>query len=180
MNFNRWWTDDKISIVLQMRDDGFSTSQIAKRLGTTKNAVCGVVNRRGFSKPPEKILFKKIFVFSKPQESQLRELVAQNKGNAYIAKIMNMTEKQIASGVRQFKLIGKRTANPTLAIKPMPKIEREIAPPGGMSLLYASNRHCRYHLGTGADNLPRCCGAETVYKSWCEHHKRVVFSKAAA
>ena len=43
------WSDDRVSILSKLWIDGFTASQIAERLGVTRNAVIGKVHRLGLS-----------------------------------------------------------------------------------------------------------------------------------
>jgi hypothetical protein len=44
--FRPTWTDDEVRLVGQLREEGLSASMIAARVGRTRNAVIGIINRR--------------------------------------------------------------------------------------------------------------------------------------
>ena len=49
------WTDDRVELTKQLWLDGFSYTQIGAELGVTRNAVCGLINRRGWRREPQTI-----------------------------------------------------------------------------------------------------------------------------
>lgn len=57
------WTPERIALVKKLWDEGLTTSQIAKEVGVSKNAVVGKVHRLGLSarqspirRKPEKVI----------------------------------------------------------------------------------------------------------------------------
>ena len=49
------WTEDRVKMLLQLREEGKTSSQIAEALGdTTRNAVIGKIFRLGLAKPTKK------------------------------------------------------------------------------------------------------------------------------
>ena len=51
------WTEDRVNMLLRLREEGKTSSQIAEALGdTTRNAVIGKIFRLGLAKPTKKNL----------------------------------------------------------------------------------------------------------------------------
>jgi hypothetical protein len=49
-----FWTDERVATLKRMREDGYTFDVIAERLGCTRNAISGKVDRLGLARPPRK------------------------------------------------------------------------------------------------------------------------------
>jgi len=68
------WTDERLARLKKLWDDGYSAQQIAQDLGgCTRNAVVGVVHRRGWSRP-------------EPKASRIRDRLPRVGGAAALAR----------------------------------------------------------------------------------------------
>lgn len=66
------WSNEQVEELVRLWDEGLSTSEIGKKLGTTKNAVVGKAHRLGLSKRQSPIRKKP----NKPTVIRMKELRA--------------------------------------------------------------------------------------------------------
>lgn len=67
------WTETQVAELVRLWNEGLPTSEIGRRLGTTKNAVVGKAHRMGLNKRQSPIR-KKVPKVEKPKIIRLREL----------------------------------------------------------------------------------------------------------
>lgn len=152
----RAWSVDEINILKDLADKKHTSTEIAKLLGRTRNAVMGAAFRMGIS-------------LNKKNPST----------KATIAPVVKVVELKPKPTVREKPVQSVVIPMP----KPPPKVElptpeREDTEPESRGILFVNRERnqCAYILGPVAAEKTRCCG-ELVYKgsSWCAEHKAVVW-----
>lgn len=172
------WTDERIKTLKRLWDDGYPASEIAKTLGdVTRNAVIGVVHRRGWNRPAP----------SKPKTGR-RNRAAQ----PYKPRLAPKPKVRQPSGVGAFVLppqsgSGGRGAhiaavieNEAAKLSPPPRVQARaeaFAPlPGSTPRIWTERPFmgCAWPVGgEGADTLS-CC-EPTGGKSYCAQHAKRAF-----
>lgn len=152
------WTKAEKEKVIRLAGKGFSTTEIARELGKTRNAVIGFTHRNGI-----KLLYGKVDV----EKVQTKHDAARRRREALEKR------KQTRHGAVNWNLVKKKfnPKPPTFRAEPVPP-----SPESHVKFMDLQYFHCRAVIGN-----PN--GVETVYcgsmkmlgKSWCEHHHKLYF-----
>jgi hypothetical protein len=95
-----FWTDERVATLKRMREDGYTFDVIAERLGCTRNAISGKVDRLGLARPPRK---ERIAEADKRRERRARaKLVSVEPGPVVLPILSQPEPKQEASGTVSF------------------------------------------------------------------------------
>ena len=161
-----WWNDEREAILTKLWGEGYSSSQIAGKLGITRSAVIGKVYRmkiQGGSVPGRGGRQKENF-----ETSSLRIKLAAT------AKKM----KQASAKNRPFA-IGERAPPKFGPIEPYIEKPQPYEPPMEQRVTWdqLEDHHCRFVLGDVAKPGWCYCGGKKLNGvSYCEGHARIVFA----
>lgn len=161
-----FWTDEREAILTKLWGEGYSSSQIAGKLGITRSAVIGKVYRmkiQGGSVPGRGGRQKENF-----ETSSLRIKLATT------AKKM----KQASAKNRPFA-IGERAPPKFGPIEPYIEKPQPYEPPMEQRVTWdqLEDHHCRFVLGDVAKPGWCYCGGKKLNGvSYCGHHARIVYA----
>jgi GcrA cell cycle regulator len=147
------WDGERVEALKHLHADGWTSRQIAARLGVTRCAVCGKLARLGLTR--EKPALRTASRARRPKTTQTRPTKQQPQGGFAMQEL------------------GNRNARPSLPGTPLP-------PPGAedvarIATLDLEPHHCRWPCVddplTVAAGAPLFCGAQRVPgSSYCPHH----------
>ncbi len=186
------WTDERVSRLTKLWQDGLSASQIAADLGgVTRNAVIGKVHRLGMSNrdKPAGTGGKKAATADKPASTQRRKSEPRRAGSAqpmgqpaggYASPAFARTAQQSSAGATMGNAALKMELEEDVAEAPAPQhqaAEDVVIPISRkLDLLQLTESTCKWP--TGDPTMPgfSFCGHQTAEdKPYCEHHAKVAF-----
>ena len=177
------WTDEQDDIAIAMWTTGDSSQTIATRIGKTRNAVIGRMNRlrcfRGIGVvTPEEHAAHKAKQMGKPLSMIPEEATEETEEVIEEAPVEASDPEPIDQVFDQFAQVPAANG---IGLTPRPMRNLVDAPPeDGVRLLDATVGMCRYPLwadvSTMAIEQKRVCGGRTKgITSWCEKHYAKVF-----
>lgn len=147
------WSDDRIAELTKLHAEGFSSSQIAFKLGgTTRNACIGKIHRLGLAPPEKKI------------QSSAPRAPRTTKHKPTEPKIKF---RIVDGGGGTFRMIKSKYSADIIALRCVEVV------PKNKGLLELERFDCRYPTRGGDDGEPiTFCGHPTFNDtSWCiQHH----------
>jgi GcrA cell cycle regulator len=181
------WSDDRISTLKKMWQQGKSASEIAEKLGgVTRNAVIGKAHRLGLSGRPSPI---KPVVAKKPVAAPAKkELPPAKKPAAVAAKPMAPAKKPVAPVAAAKPVVAPKA---TPAAKPVPNAPGRPPEPivlaalanatsrkdgKVLSILELNERMCRWPVGDPKEAGFGYCGSVSVTgHPYCAEHVAIAF-----
>ena len=151
------WTEERITELTRLWNDGLSTAEIGKMLGISKNAVVGKAHRLRLSSRPSPIRRMAIRPSAPrvPREARLSSMPALPQTAA-----MSPAKSSMVSGVQ---------AQPPQQMRP--RIEAPA--------VQLSNQRCMWPVGHPGENDFHFCGERAlVGKPYCVTHCSVAYVKA--
>lgn len=165
------WTDDRVELVTRLWKDGCSASQIAKQVGgTTRNAVLGILHRRGLSNRPGASAPARTAV-AKPPRSE-RAAAAPRA-----ARSPRPAPGPLAPQQRVF---GQTIAPPSIPeLPPADTVVVDFVPEApGLATTETLGRHmCKWPIGDPSLDSFTYCGRRAA-GSYCDDHRQVAHSPA--
>lgn len=152
------WAEDEIIRVGELLAKGYSAGQIAPHLGVTRNAIVGIVGRN------EKL---KAIGFKRPPGGSWRRGVTARPTQA-------LTAAPPKPRVPKYMLPGQ--GRPKKAPTAAQPARKDVLTSVGQPIMALGAFQCRFEVNEaepGDEHL--FCGREAL-GSWCEHHRRLVFS----
>ncbi|MDP9128510.1 MAG: GcrA family cell cycle regulator [Pseudomonadota bacterium] len=155
------WTEQKIQMLKDMWGNGYSASEIAKRLGgMTRNAVIGKAHRLKLSSRPSPIRRDEDGALSVPGGSVMPTMKSTRK-RVMLRPLPPVPMPSTAKGTvtRDFRS----------TIEPPKRVE-------GIAVTKAGDRHCRWPVGDPRSPDFRFCGC-TAHEGlpYCVDHARVAY-----
>lgn len=157
------WTDERVELLIKLWADGFSASQIAAELGTTRSSVIGKVHRLGLSGRHRSTAPRK--------ESDVRIRRKQHRAKAPPPATTTIT-RMISNGRGYVMHESKQAAEAIdLPNEDIPIQQRR-------TLLELTNETCRWPIGDGANLF--FCGAPDAdlesHRPYCRAHHLLAYS----
>jgi GcrA cell cycle regulator len=157
------WTEERVSLLMQLWGNGKSASEIAEILGgVTRNAVIGKAHRLGLSGRPSPI--RKSSQPSRPRSQPKRA------AKPAAPKPMRQAPSSNASSSRPARIAAGSTPPPLV----------DDGPEGGATILDLTERMCRWPMGDPRQTEEfRFCGRSTVDGLvYCAHHAALAYQPA--
>ncbi|MBR1601587.1 MAG: global cell cycle regulator GcrA-like protein [Alphaproteobacteria bacterium] len=148
------WTNESVEELRRLWDKGLTASEIAKKLGVTKNAIVGKVHRLCLKARPSPIKTKEEEVELKHSESVQEEIV--------FVETEVVEETQIEDSVKE-------------------KIEEDLSidSKGRVGLVDLDSHTCRWPLGDPRDDDFGFCGKKVrAGQTYCDEHSSIAYVKA--
>lgn len=188
------WTEQAVADLRSMAARGFSSTQIAEALGTTRCTVGGKASRLGLKLHGAKLGLRGLHrPWTAADIANLRELIADGCREATIAAALGRTGQAVADKARRLGLqfrrpsakpVGRRESgglfNKLMArrgddVRVRPLAETQPVNPDRplIALRSLESRHCRWPIGDpGTPGFGFCgCDRESVSGPYCaEHH----------
>ncbi len=163
------WTDEMVEDLRQLWEQGLSASEIAKKIGVSKNSVVGKVHRLCLTARPSPIKKKDedeaVKAVAKPQKTSKPEKPAKVK-------------KEEAS-VREVVLEGPVVEAEIEIVTEAPKAEKHHDCNGHVKLVELDSHTCRWPLGDPRDEDFCFCGRKVrMGQTYCEEHATMAYVKA--
>lgn len=170
---NAAWTPELVEQLKQLRAAGLSASQIADRLGMTRNAIVGACRRRGIPPSGERTNAHKgpRVKWTNHMVARLREAWHQRIPSFQIAEELGCTTLAVQQAARRYGC-GRRYVRDT-----RPKYiatdrkDSDIPLEQRVSLLELGDKTCRWPVGDPATDSFFFCGAEPIKgRPYCSGH----------
>ena len=169
------WTEDRVNMLLRLREEGKTSSQIAEALGdTTRNAVIGKIFRLGLAKPTKK---KPAEDSAKDRRSNRGNSAKKGKGTTGEADNASQdpsggdpsSESDFARSVEDASHVVGMDETMTL----VKQAERDAKK---LSLLELTERTCKWPVGDPSTDDFWFCGLPSkAGKPYCEAHIGLAF-----
>lgn len=145
------WTEEMIDSLKQMWKEGLTTTEIAKRLGVSKNSIVGKVHRLNLKARPSPIKKKEEVVVA-PEVTVAKE---------------EETVKQVAKPIKKINISPINVSNE--------KVKKENS---YLKLTELDNHTCRWPIGDPRDDNFCFCGkAVRSGQTYCEEHSAIAYVK---
>lgn len=145
--WNSPWSDSwRVSLLKELRAEGYSASMIAQKLGVTRNAVIGRLTREGMA-------------------DRMRPVHSLPK-----------TRRSKTSCVSPTIIQNMRNGKPEPKVIPFVPVSVALKQPKSkrLTILELTDRTCKYTPDDGPNH--RFCGHETeLGSSWCPYHRSILF-----
>ena len=190
------WTDQMVEDLKRMWKEGYTTGEIGKKLGVTKNSIVGKVHRLGLSGRPSPIKKKPEAGRSAPSKSPA---ATPKPAEKKAAPSTHPTADSLASKAQPSpqpapsakpQTSGSATSHPSNTFAPSfkekndfffsPRIEpsHHISPSGYTSLTSLDNHTCRWPIGDPKDENFHFCGKKVrLGQTYCEEHAALAYVK---
>lgn len=158
------WTDERVNMLKQLREEGLSASQIAKRLGggATRNSVIGKMHRLGLPGRPQS---------SRP--AARRQAPRSRKPNT-----ASRASAPRSHGATALKTQLAPRPEPEPAPAPIHLVD--LSRGGKVTILMLSNKTCRWPIGEPNEGDFCFCGHEPKEGSpYCDYHTKVAYQPAS-
>ena len=173
------WTEDRVTLLVKLREEGKTSSQIAEALGdTTRNAVIGKIFRLGLAKPMKK---KPAQDAAGDQTSQPGDSPEQATGatvgadmgalpgNSDVGEAIESSEPDVVRSVEDVAHVAGMDETMTL----VKRAERDAKK---LSLLELTERTCKWPVGDPSSGEFWFCGLPSkAGKPYCEAHIGLAF-----
>lgn len=147
------WTSEMIDKLRQMWKQGLTTSEIAKKIGVSKNSIVGKVHRLNLTARPSPIKKKEDLALEQPAQKNVEKAAKHTKS------------------VKKVK-IEPVEISPTV-VMPTP-VEKE----GCIPLTELDNHTCRWPIGDPRDEGFCFCGKKVRSgQTYCEEHAAIAYVK---
>src|SRR5579885_1674965 len=147
------WSDDMISQLRVLWNQGVPTKEIGEHLGVSKNAVIGKVNRLGDLK-------RRASIINNTAPKGPRRVMSKTSGQT----IPKLPSEKKAKAKPMHTIQGPKSAPNPAPVQAAPQAK----PTRGCRWLYGKRHQWRE------------CGEETVDGTWCCRHRAKVFAPRAA
>lgn len=161
-------TEDLDDRMIELWEKGIPSSQIAKELGITRNAVAGKLHRFKFS---GRIAQKNIDKRFDAIKADLRQLEKERKTIASAQANPNVSVYKIEDKSISLPKVETETYGETVNLI----VCREVPPPVGKSLKFEqlTAKSCRFILNDGPASGFLFCGKEKTGRSYCDEHSKL-------
>lgn len=172
------WTDERISTLKKMWQQGKSASEIAEKLGgVTRNAVIGKAHRLGLSGRPSPI--KKVVKKAAPAPVVKKVAPAPAKPTAPVKAAAPVKQAVAAAPLPKLppKPSGNAPGKPA-EIVPLAALANATSKADGkvISILELTEKHCRWPVGDPKDPGFGYCGAGAYQAHpYCAEHVAIAF-----
>ena len=147
------WTDEMIEKLRQMWKQGLTTSEIAKKIGVSKNSIVGKVHRLNLTARPSPI--------KKKEEAPLEQPVRKTAEK----------EPKSTKPVKKIKI-------ETVEISPAVAVPSTVETTGCIPLTELDNHTCRWPIGDPRDEGFCFCGKKVRSgQTYCEEHAAIAYVK---
>lgn len=141
------WTEEMIDSLKQMWKEGLTTTEIAKRLGVSKNSIVGKVHRLNLKARPSPI---------------------KKKEETIVAEINNTKEENVKQATKPIKKINISPINVSTD-----HIKKENS---YLKLTELDNHTCRWPIGDPRDDNFCFCGKSVRSgQTYCEEHSAIAY-----
>jgi GcrA cell cycle regulator len=152
------WTSERIELLKRCFDAGLSCGQIARKIGVTRNAVIGKMNRLGLSRPKDVI------------GRQLEQRRASRLARPKTAKSWRSKRPHL-NIFAQHEILMAAFPRPQL-----PATDTPIYNGSGCTLLELSQGKCRWPISNpGADDFCFCGNEPVKGLPYCLGHARIAY-----
>ena len=173
------WTEDRVKMLLQLREEGKTSSQIAEALGdTTRNAVIGKIFRLGLAKPAKKNPAQDAVEDQRPQRGNSLEKKTGETGTAEGAspKSSNAEAAGEPSSESDFVRSVEDASHVVGMDETMTLVKRAERDAKKLSLLELTERTCKWPVGDPSTDDFWFCGLPSkTGKPYCEAHIGLAF-----
>ncbi|MFV0627425.1 MAG: GcrA family cell cycle regulator [Alphaproteobacteria bacterium] len=176
------WTDEVVEELKRLWLSGLTTSEIAKKLGVSKNSIVGKVHRLGLSGRPSPIKKKEEVAKKETKVATPVATKAPTKENEKTTE--TVVEKTAEKPIEKTTAKEKIKENKTTAIE----VEKEefIAPiessthpkskDGLIRLVDLDSHTCRWPIGDPKDEKFHFCGKKVrIGQTYCEEHSETAY-----
>lgn len=180
------WTEEQVAEAKRLAGDGWSGSQIGRKLGCSRSAVIGKLNRLNVDITGQKLHF---FANGKLQELERIYFSAKGWSRWQIAEHFGCSIRQVGDAIERIRKkagikrgrehapsripqrVAARAADTTRA--PNGQVMSEKPLDTAILLLDLARHHCRWPVGEATGALQLFCGADNLGQSfYCAAHSR--------
>ncbi len=175
------WSSDRIEELKTLFNQDLTYSQIAQRLGITKNAVAGRINRLGLQRPGKSIIPR---YWTPEEDQQLMRMHEERLSYSEIAKSLNVTVS--SAGARIAKILKRRrralrvkkrpVGNLAPETKPAP-IPRQRYDKRVPELFKPLGKCCQWPVGEITADDSWKCGKPATNGPYCAEHMAMAYTK---
>ena len=177
------WDDDSIKLLKKLWDKGLSTTDIAKKMNVSKNAIVGKVHRLCLKARPSPI--KKKDEIGEPVENNSVE-VAQEQPQE--TKVEKTSAKKAETETKATKTKAKKAPKTEVKAEISKKYEAEAEPhkekgakksAKNVKLVELDSHTCRWPIGDPRDDDFCFCGKKVHSgQTYCDEHAQIAYVKA--
>lgn len=173
------WTEDRVKLLVKLREEGKTSSQIAEALGdTTRNAVIGKIFRLGLAKPMKRKPAQDAAGDQSSQQGDSPEKTAGTTadadmgappGSSDVGETIESSEPDVVRSVEDVAHVAGMDETMTL----VKRAERNAKK---LSLLELTERTCKWPVGDPSSGEFWFCGLPSkAGKPYCEAHIGLAF-----
>ncbi|MDD4556605.1 MAG: GcrA family cell cycle regulator [Alphaproteobacteria bacterium] len=175
------WTDEVVEELRKLWAEGLTTSEIAKKLGVSKNSIVGKVHRLGLSGRPSPIK-RKVELAKKEKKAKTEETVVSKKADAGEIPSEKVT-KPIKAVKAEKAETKKETTKKALPVEEPIETFFSIQPTlhtkskdGVVRLVDLDSHTCRWPVGDPKDEKFHFCGKKVrIGQTYCEEHSEAAY-----
>ncbi|MBQ8481520.1 MAG: global cell cycle regulator GcrA-like protein [Alphaproteobacteria bacterium] len=145
------WTDESVEELRRLWDKGLTASEIAKKLGVTKNAIVGKVHRLCLKARPSPIK-------TKDEEVEQNQATVQEE---IIIETESTDELPVEENIKETEIVNSVSGN------------------GRVKLVDLDSHTCRWPVGDPRDDDFGFCGKKVrAGQTYCDEHSAMAYVKA--
>jgi len=163
------WTNQMVEQLRVLWQEGLTTSEIAKRLGVSKNSIVGKIHRLKLPGRPSPI--KKEEKDTKTPAKKLFEKVKEKFSKKTKDAPDIEPEKPVTTQVEVEVAIPE-----TVSVMPTPEVQEEREAEVLVKLTDLDNHTCRWPIGDPKDENFHFCGKKIkTGQTYCDEHSAIAF-----
>ena len=169
------WTEERLTQLRSLRNEGVSISNIGRRLGVSRSAVAGMLRRQGLACSSRSPIRVRAWTELELQDAERR--IASGQSVRSVAAIHNAGAASLKAALaRKAKSAGEFAGGTESQIR----LAAAYGPGQGVGLALLREGMCRWPLWGHKDRPSfRCCGAESIPgKPYCAGHYARAFTSA--
>ncbi len=175
------WNDDSIALLEKLWNNGLSTTEIAKKMNVSKNAIVGKVHRLCLKARPSPIKKKNDEIKAKITDADKKAEIEVEVEIEYSKDVTEEKPKKVKSSAKtDAKQTSAKATKSEIATNDKNSNNAESAPAKkNIKLVELDSHTCRWPIGDPREENFCFCGKKVrAGQTYCDEHSQIAYIKA--